>query len=108
MLTGIFGSIHLQDNKTIPTFLQSKAKYGASHTVHLEDINYGHLGAVLIGEDKNESANLPLQKFEDLVACIDITLYNRKELKSKLDINNNPEDAELLLRAFRKWGVRCV
>ncbi|HJX70909.1 MAG TPA: asparagine synthase-related protein, partial [Bacteroidales bacterium] len=40
--------------------------------------------------------------------CADVKFYNRKELKNKLDINNNPEDAALLLHAFRKWGVRCV
>ncbi|MBN2215129.1 MAG: hypothetical protein JW723_12880 [Bacteroidales bacterium] len=108
MITGIFGSVHLPDNNTIPAFLKNEAKYGTNHSVHFENIDYGQLGVVFIGEDKNQSANLPLQKLRDLVVCADITLYNRQELTSRLNVDNNPDDTELLISSYRKWGARCV
>jgi asparagine synthase (glutamine-hydrolysing) len=108
MITGIFGSIHLQDKNRIPDYLKSEAKYGIPHTVHFEDIDHGQLGIILIRKYNNKLVNLPLQKHKDLVVCADITLYNRKELRSRLNIDDNSDDTELLIHSFRKWGLRCV
>ncbi|HJX71834.1 MAG TPA: asparagine synthase-related protein, partial [Bacteroidales bacterium] len=108
MITGIFGSIHLPDNNVILKYFTSEAEYGINHAVHTKDIDNGQLCIVLIGGDKNKSADLPLLKLEDLVVCADATFYNREELKSKLNVDNNPDDTELLIQSYRKWGISCV
>ncbi len=108
MVTGIFGSISLADNRRIDTSLINQAKYGTTHAVQLKDIDNGQLGSVMICKDANHLTNFSLKESGDLIICADMTLYNREELINKLDMDMNAVDNELLIYAFRKWKYKCV
>ncbi len=46
---------------------------------------------------------------QDLKILSDSAIYNREELRKKLDINNDSlSDDTILLEAYKKWGKDCV
>lgn len=108
MVTQIFGLLNLNGIALVSKKMADQAKYLVSHRWYETDVEEGRLGVIIIGDTKKELRKIPLQKFENLTVCADITFYNRQELEDRLKLPENLSDIEILGYAFRTWGHECV
>jgi asparagine synthase (glutamine-hydrolysing) len=107
MVTEVFGFLNIQDHAAASKKMADRVKYHVSYRWHETDVEEGRLGVVIIGESGEASVKIPLHQYEKLTICADISLYNKKELLSNLQLPINLNDTEILVHAFRKWGKNC-
>jgi glutamine phosphoribosylpyrophosphate amidotransferase len=109
----VFGII--QSNlQTADPLVIGRMKTAARYLVprDLQSLNIPGMTAVAaLRNNSPESVNHALFSAAGLGIAADASLYNRKELLSRLGNGNLSErsgDAEIILRAYEKWGSRCL
>ena len=111
MAVEIFGHIDVKKGAGVQQEVVKKLGYRVPYTYQSIDLLNGSMGATKIGIHEMSSPAWQLLSSDKYVVCTDMTLYNRNELINRLDHNPDPQqlcNSELLIRAFEKWGFRCV
>ncbi len=74
-------------------------------------VNFGHQRLAII--DINELANQPMTDINnEIIVTFNGEIFNhaelRSELESKYDFKTNHSDTEVIIYAYKEWGIDCI
>ncbi|MDR3598917.1 MAG: asparagine synthase-related protein [Desulfosporosinus sp.] len=110
-MSAIFGIVHLNgepvDVHRLQTMESKLRHYGRDEqAIEIVAHNIG-LGCCLNTEISPLAAEVPVYSDDDFVVIGDVQIYNRSELRVQLTENSQITNQELLLSAYKKWGIDC-
>lgn len=113
MSGAICGYINLNEKKAITNLglkmIEEFSFYKLDSIRHITSDNV-FMGCGLLNIDKQFNTEvLPyIDKENGLIITADVAIYNRKELLSELNIKDDFNDSQLVLKAFIKWNEECI
>lgn len=108
-----FNDINEKDVETVLAFNKSIAHRGPDNSSHYHCQNaiFGHVRLSIV--DLDESSNQPMLATDDSVVLVfNGEIYNhealRKELVDFYDFRTDHSDTEVIIAAYKKWGIDCL
>jgi asparagine synthase (glutamine-hydrolysing) len=111
-INGILGTSGLDNPKAVVQRMNDRLAHrgpDAQGVAELDDLVLGHRRLSII--DLDEAANQPFTSYDGALTLVyNGEIYNYRELREQLGSYpfNTHSDTEVVLAAYRKWGVDCL